>query len=95
MKFYKYAQSNPGGIILKDMPMVLLVQAPSAEVANGIAESHGVYFDGIMNHVDCECCNDRWYRAEEYEALEGLTAEEIEDKETKIIYAKGVLKELT
>jgi hypothetical protein len=94
MNFYRYLQSNPGGNFLKDMPLCIIIQAPSAVVADKIAEANGVYFDGIMNRIDCECCNDRWHRAEEWNAEYEIGAEEIEDKYTKIIYASGVLKEL-
>lgn len=27
-----------------------------------IAESIGIYFDGVECDLDCECCGDRWSR---------------------------------
>lgn len=60
--FYEFRQSNPGGFFDKDMPRYLWIEASSEEEACAIAEEHGVYFDGIEKGIDCDCCNDRWYR---------------------------------
>lgn len=34
-----------------------------------------VYFDGVSEGLDCECCGDRWWRG----------AEEVEDKNNKVV----------
>jgi hypothetical protein len=92
MKFYKFDQSNPGGEYDDSMPYTLFVQADSEDSANAIAEQHGVYFDGITKGLDCECCNDRWYRTDDWQALE--EAPEPEDG-VRIIHASKLYKELS
>lgn len=68
--FYTFSQSNPGGRYDDSMPMYVIIQASSSEQANKRAESVGVYFDGIEQGRDCECCNDRWGRVDDYEGKE-------------------------
>lgn len=70
MKLYHYHQSNPGGSLDRSKPLELYIQAPTPKVADAIAETYGVYFDGIRNGLDCECCNDRWDRASNYDLVD-------------------------
>jgi len=94
MKFYEFRQSNPGGHYEEHMPMYLYVQAPSSEVADAIAEQHGIYFDGVAKGLDCNCCNDRWDRASDgYGSFDTPPPSESED--VKIIYACQLYKELS
>ena len=68
MSFYTFRQNNSGGTFT--LPAInVSVEADSADEANDIAESHGVYFDDNCE-VDCECCGQRWYRATEWDAWE-------------------------
>lgn len=64
LKWYEYNQNNSGGHFDADKSVChrLFVQAENADAANSIAESLGVYFDGVDDGRDCECCGDRWYR---------------------------------
>ena len=62
MAFYTYRQNNSGGFWCEPAKYVI-VEAPSANVADAIAEDHGVYFDGCDTGMDCPCCGDRWHRA--------------------------------
>jgi hypothetical protein len=41
----------------------VIIEAESADEANHIAESVGIYFDGVEKGIDCPCCGDRWYSA--------------------------------
>ena len=41
----------------------LFVYADTPEEADVVAESIGIYFDGVSAGKDCACCGDRWYRA--------------------------------
>ena len=68
MSFYAFRQNNSGGTFTQPAINVS-VEADSADEANDIAESHGVYFDDDYE-VDCECCGERWYRATEWDACE-------------------------
>lgn len=62
MKFFNYRQNNSGGsfILDEDIRIQVIVEAESAEEADRLAESHGVYFDGCATGYDCSCCGDRW-----------------------------------
>ena len=54
--FYSYHQNNSGGFFCS--PAIdVVIEADSAEEANRIAESKGLYFDG---QGDCDCCGNRW-----------------------------------
>jgi hypothetical protein len=56
-----YIQNNSGGSFIGIK--VIIIEADSLEEADSIAESHGIYFDGVDTGADCECCGDRWRRA--------------------------------
>lgn len=61
-KFYHYNQNNSGGIFIDNDSVCedVIIQARSAEEANSIAETIGIYFDGCSKGIDCNCCGDRW-----------------------------------
>lgn len=62
MSFYTYRQNNSGGFF--DEPaLYVIVEADDSEEADERALTVGVYFDGIAEGLDCECCGDRWDRA--------------------------------
>jgi len=77
MKLYNFRQNNSGGNFHDvewsgpdDRGGVdgyhVWVLALTAVEANALAEEYaGVYFDGVQRALDCECCGDRWYRAED------------------------------
>lgn len=81
MKFYEFPQSNAGGYWNKILGYVVIIEAETPEKANKKAEEIGIYFDGVENGEDCECCGDRWYRVEdEYDEIEPENLnEEIEE----------------
>ena len=59
MSYFKFRQNNSGGAFA-GTPLVF-VQADNAADANSIAQQNGVYFNGVADGVDCDCCGDRWY----------------------------------
>ena len=70
---YYFHQNNSGGYITSDVVIKnpeqglmagndVYIHATSADEANKIAESCGIYFDGVEKGEDCACCGDRWYR---------------------------------
>ena len=63
--FYEYSQNNSGGHFQMDKTIAhfMIIEAASADAANEIAERIGIYFDGIADEIDCECCGDRWHEA--------------------------------
>lgn len=63
--FYHFRQNNSGGGFDVDtkagITVNVIVEAQSAAEAVEKAKSIGLYFDGVDEGVDCECCGDRWY----------------------------------
>jgi hypothetical protein len=64
MAFYEFMQNNSGGTYDIDerrgIGKVVIIEAESAERANTLAERIGLYWDGVDDGVDCQCCGDRW-----------------------------------
>ena len=60
--FYEYWQNNSGGSfdISEMLDAKVWIEADSADEANEIAESIGIYFNGVVEGMDCSCCGDRW-----------------------------------
>ena len=49
-------------------PVDVWVMAVNETEAELLAMTYAnVYFDGIRKGIDCECCGDRWYGAEEWD----------------------------
>jgi hypothetical protein len=61
--FYTFGQNNSGGKFHIDEQVAhyVIIEANSAKEANQIAESMSIYFDGVQDGRDCDCCGDRWY----------------------------------
>lgn len=68
--FYTYNQNNSGGRFHIDDRVAehVIIEAYSSTHADSLAESIGIYFDGVRMNQDCRCCGDRWYPA--YEGTE-------------------------
>ena len=68
-KFYTYSQNNSGGWFEynKNVCEYVIIEAKSAEHANNIAKSIGIYFDGCSQGIDCSCCGDRWHEQDDDE----------------------------
>lgn len=60
--FFNFRQNNSGGFW--SGPRNVVVRADSPQQANQKALDSGVvYFNGVRDGRDCECCGDRWYAA--------------------------------
>lgn len=88
-KFYTFYQSNPGGYFIKNDKVAeyVIIQAESSYEANDKAEEIGIYFDGIKKGLDCECCNDRWYRVSEWEGKDSINMSDYMKNKAYKIYA--------
>jgi hypothetical protein len=62
-KFYEFNQNNSGGEFVVDGKIChrLFIEANTPEEATAKAVSMGVYFNGVADGRDCDCCGDRWY----------------------------------
>jgi hypothetical protein len=72
--FYRFHQNNSGGWFAEDDDVAITVhiEANSAEEANQIAQQHGIYFDGVADGQDCDCCGDRWNETSEWDGSEEI-----------------------
>lgn len=75
MSYFRFRQNNSGGAF--DGTPLVFVQADNAADANAIAQQNGIYFNGVADGVDCDCCGDRWYPVHDDDAQDqpsyGLT----------------------
>lgn len=76
MPFYHYDQNNSGGAFIEPA-LNVFIEASSPEEADAIAEANGLYFDGVDDGYDCDCCGDRWSRAWS-DSLEDIASVEAE-----------------
>lgn len=60
--FFEYDQSNSGGHFLCNNHIChrLFIEADNENIANQKALNLGVYFNGVEDGTDCDCCGDRW-----------------------------------
>ena len=58
---YSFSQNNSGGYYTKPAQHIIVKDARDAQHAVEIALKAGMYFDGVADGVDCDCCGDRWY----------------------------------
>lgn len=69
--FYTYRQNNSGGYWTfkpkAGISHFVIIEANSTKNADERAEDIGLYFDGCDDGRDCDCCGDRWSRAENYD----------------------------
>lgn len=75
--FYLFDQNNSGGIFHRNEKLreYVYIEADDADEANRIAESLGIYFDGVRNGKDCECCGNRWSRVRDGDGVTEAEAE--------------------
>jgi hypothetical protein len=104
-KFYTYGQNNSGGSFeispKEGISIFVIIEAESSEKANEIAEEKGLYFNGCEEGLDCDCCGDRWSRADESDGYEkpciyGAPIEEYKsnysDQDCYVHYLSGDIK---
>ena len=67
MTFYMWNQNNSGGGFDVDecVSHRVVIEADSYEQAEAKAFDFGIYYDGVDKGIDCGCCGNRWYGAEE------------------------------
>jgi len=66
-KFYEYTQNNSGGSFTEDEKLChrVFIEDKNIDDANTKAENIGIYFNGLEDGLDCECCGDRWCQPNE------------------------------
>jgi hypothetical protein len=60
--FWEFSQNNSGGVytVNEKICHTLYIEADSEDKAKEKAFDLGVYFDGVVSGIDCDCCGDRW-----------------------------------
>ena len=75
---YNFDQNNSGGYYVKPAQNIIVKDARDEKHAIEIALDAGMYFDGVADGVDCDCCGDRWYgMAHEYDTLDKAVADAV------------------
>jgi hypothetical protein len=109
MSFYEWKQNNSGGRFFVDENLSnrVVIEADTYYKAEAKAFDLGIYYDGVEEGHDCECCGDRWYGGEELKDkdLQGYTLDEYlqdladkygwEDPDIIVHYADGTKKTFT
>jgi len=65
MPWYHFRQNNSGGSFIG--PESIHIEAKTSLEANNIAVTVGVYFNGVEDGIDCDCCGDRWRSVDEWD----------------------------
>lgn len=75
--YWVFDQNNSGGSFdiypKKGIGPRVWIEADSLEHAIDTAETIGIYFHGVSQGIDCECCGDRWYEPFDEEGEEEPT----------------------
>lgn len=60
-------QNNPGGSFIMNDKLChrVVIEEDNYNKAENKALKMGIYYNGVEDNFDCECCGDRWYRGEE------------------------------
>jgi hypothetical protein len=60
--FYSFRQNNSGGHFVrnKNVDGTVIIEADDEKSAIYRAYEVGIYFNGVSEGMDCECCGDRW-----------------------------------
>ena len=67
---YNFDQNNCGGYYVKPAQNIIVKDARDEKHAIEIALAAGMYFDGVADGLDCDCCGDRWVpMAQEYDSV--------------------------
>ena len=73
---YNFDQNNSGGYYAKPAQNIIVKDARDEKHAIDIALKAGMYFDGVADGTDCDCCGDRWVpMAQEYDSLKEAVAD--------------------
>jgi hypothetical protein len=63
--FFTFIQNNTGGRFHHDrhrgIAHIVIIEARSRADALSKADELGIYFNGVEDGMDCQCCGDRWY----------------------------------
>jgi hypothetical protein len=67
MPFFHFDQNNSGGSydIDDNVSPLVIIEAADDDAAYDKALEIGIYFGGVADGRDCECCGDRWYSQDE------------------------------
>lgn len=109
MRFYEWTQNNTYGHFEVDENIShrVVIEADSYEQAEDKAFDFGIYYNGVEDQMDCDCCGDRWYDGRELtdRSLDGKTIDEYlqdladqygwEDPDIIVHYADGTKKTFT
>lgn len=72
MPFFEFSQNNSFGRwdINENLCQEVYIEAKDFREANDIAESKGIYFNGVDDGIDCPCFGNRWSTVDESDSIE-------------------------
>jgi hypothetical protein len=69
--WFTFSQNNSGGRFVTDkskgLGEVVWIEAYSMDRVLELASDIGIYFNGVEEERDCDCCGDRWDLPNSYE----------------------------
>jgi hypothetical protein len=100
--FYEYDQNNSGGDFYADekvQPKVIIEANSEAEAERIAVDDLGIYFNGVEDERDCECCGSRWSSyvytvAETKEDLNSYISDPTYSYDTVVHFADGTKRYL-
>lgn len=106
MEWFEWDQNNSGGVFDETRTLChkVFIQAGDLGEAEMKAFALGIYYDGVFNEIDCECCGDRWGppdivrepHSKDIEAYAQYLANEYgwTIPDARLYYADGTVKEI-
>ena len=90
-KWFTFRQNNSSGSFIrdKDLNVFVIIEAYDEVHAFARAIEVGIYFDGVADGKDCECCGDRWSRyfdESDVPMIYGETIEQSEEKHRMVLH---------
>jgi len=74
--FYTFTQNNSGGFDIRNdyISEYVIVEGDDYSDIIHRALDVGIYFNGVRENIDCECCGDRWSKPSDDDDLDTVPA---------------------
>ena len=81
MSFFMWSQNDSGGRfhVNDNLTWRVVIEADSYQQAEAKAFDLGVYYNGVEEGHDCDCCGDRWYEGSELDVEGGPMLEHLQE----------------
>lgn len=81
MAFFMWSQNNSGGdfVVDENLTLRVVIEAKTYDLAEDKALNFGIYYNGVEDKMDCDCCGDRWYEGKELDVEGGPMLEYLQE----------------